>query len=76
MSTIFHYWVGNITGYVFSTENKCPILKPTERMKYLGYTESMGWPKKMNTGRLLKKPHGSKGEKRQIRRQRKLRKKS
>jgi len=36
--------------------NVCPVTKPKERLKYIGFTEDTGWPKKMNTGRLLHKP--------------------
>ncbi len=52
---IYHIWVGKI-GYVWSTEKKCPVKDDIKMgMKYMGYTSDVGWPKKMNTGRLLYK---------------------
>jgi len=54
--TKYHFWLGNLTGYVFSAKKECPVLNPPDRLKYLGYTYDVGWPKKMNTGRLLQKP--------------------
>jgi len=54
--TVYHYWVGNITGYVFSTGDTCPLTKPPDRLKYMGTTTDVMWPKKMSTGRLLFKP--------------------
>ena len=65
----YHYWIGNKTGLILSSSKECPILKPIERIKYLGYTEDVTWPKKMNTGRIIYKP-----TKKAIRRQKKLRK--
>lgn len=69
MGQKLHFWVGNKTGYVFGTSETCPIRKPLDRLKYMGFTEDAGWPKKMNTGRLLHKPDGK-----TVRRQKKLRK--
>lgn len=67
---IYHFWVGNISGYIISTNSQCPTSinnKVTnERLKYLGYSSDVGFPKKLNTGRLLINPARSKGEKRQI----------
>ena len=52
----YHYWVGNITGCIFSTSNVCPVKnQKIDRLKYMGYTSDTGWPKKMNTGRILYK---------------------
>lgn len=62
----YHYWVGNITGYVFSTGNVCPILKPPDRMKYMGTTEDIMWPKRMNTGRILYKSKKPKKRKKKL----------
>lgn len=53
---VYHFWVGNKTGYIFSTSKVCPIQRPKERLKYLGFTQDFGWPKKMNTGRILYRP--------------------
>lgn len=56
-----HFWVGNKTGYVTSTalvgtKPNCPITKSKDRLKYLGFSATVGWPKVLNTGRLLRKP--------------------
>ena len=56
MGIKMYYWLGCKTGYVMSSVNVCPVTKPKERLKYIGFTEDTGWPKKMNTGRLLHKP--------------------
>jgi len=53
----FHYWVGVKSGYVMaSNKDFKPPKRTGERMKYMGWTYSSGWPKKMNTGRILHKP--------------------
>lgn len=53
----YYFWVGNKTGYTWSWNiNTVPKPKKGERLKYLGWTTDTGWPKRMNTGRLLKKP--------------------
>lgn len=57
MGSKLHYWVGCKTGYVMSSSVDCHIKKPIDRLKYLGFTEDIGWPKKMNTGRILYKPN-------------------
>ena len=69
MATQMHYWVGNRSGYVMSTTKECPLKQPSDRLKYMGHTECMGWPKKMSTGRVLHKPIG-----RKLRKYKKLRK--
>ena len=56
MKIRYHIWVGNKTGYVFSSSNLAPVRKPKERLKYMGTTTDIGWPKKMSTGRILYKP--------------------
>lgn len=66
---IYHYWVGNISGVVFSTSPVCPQKNPLDRLKYIGYSEDMGWPKRMNTGRLFHK--GNAKTKKALRRKRK-----
>jgi hypothetical protein len=55
--SIYHIWLGKITGYVFSS-NKSEPIKNGEKLKYMGFTSDIGWPKKMNTGRLIHKPNG------------------
>lgn len=52
--TVFHIWVGHKLGYCFSSAKKPPIKKGV-RLKYMGSTTDMGWPKKMSTGRVLYK---------------------
>ncbi len=56
-ATIYHIWLGEITGYVFSSHKVQPI-KKGEKLKYMGFTCDIGWPKTMNTGRLIHKPSG------------------
>lgn len=54
----YHFWVGNKSGYVWAMLKSYKLNpKEGERFKYLGYTSDIGWPKKMNTGRLLHKPN-------------------
>lgn len=67
MKETYFFWVGNKTGYVFSTNGVCPILKPKERLKYLGFTTDTGFPKRMNTGRLLHRPNYKSKKKRKKR---------
>jgi len=52
-----YIWV-NKDGFVYSSDKKFPILKQRKgyEYKYLGWTTSIGWPKKMNTGRVLYEP--------------------
>ena len=50
-----HYWVGNISGIVSANTKKCPLLKPPDRLKYVGWTTDIQWPLVMNTGRMLHK---------------------
>ena len=50
-----YYWVGLIEGVVMSANSNCPIMKPRGKLHYMGWTESIGWPKLMNTGRVLHK---------------------
>lgn len=55
--TKYYFWLGVRTGYVWScTLNYFPPKKLNERLKYMGFTYDIGWPKKMNTGRLIHKP--------------------
>lgn len=65
----YHFWVGNISGYIISSTPQCPTdivnKKTKERLKYLGFSSDVGFPKKLNTGRMLISPHGTKGEKKQ-----------
>jgi len=57
METKFYFWVGNKSGYQWTCDfNSKPKPKKGERLKYLGYATELGWPKKLNTGRLLYKP--------------------
>lgn len=52
-----HYWVSKTYGLTSSTTNVCPVKHPYGgKMKYLGFTDDVSWPKKLNTGRLLHKP--------------------
>lgn len=71
-----HFWVGNISGYIVSSSSQCPTStynKTTgERLKYLGYSTDVGFPKKLNTGRILVNPHGTKGEKKQVARRKRM----
>jgi hypothetical protein len=64
--TEYHFWVSSRYGYVWALKKdyQTTILK-IARMKYLGFTNDLGWPKKMNTGRILHKP-SYKSRKKQI----------
>lgn len=54
---VYHYWVSLQHGYLFSTSKECPLTRISKvKIKYMGFTSDLGWPKKMNTGRLLCKP--------------------
>lgn len=55
-SNILYYFVGK-SGYVFSTRKDFLKKGGKDRYKYMGFTTDAGWPKKMNTGRLLHKPN-------------------
>lgn len=49
-----HIWLGNITGLIISYSERFTAIKiKEERYKYMGYTDSVGYPKVMNTGRVL-----------------------
>lgn len=49
-----HFWVGNKSGYLWSYFiNAKPKPKKGERLKYLGFTFDVGFPKTMNTGRII-----------------------
>ena len=53
----YYFWVGNKSGVIWAMR-KDYELRPIngERFKYLGWTKDVGYPKKMNTGRVLIKP--------------------
>lgn len=58
-----YIWVSHKIGYVTGTSEKCPILEDggvIGKLKYMGYTETVGWPKVMNTGRILHNQYGNK----------------
>lgn len=54
----YYFWLGVKTGYIFNTVERCPVVKkrPEETLRYVGFTFDIGWPKRMNTGRILYKP--------------------
>ena len=49
----YYIFVGKF-GYTISTDPVCHIRN--RKNKCMGYTHDIGWPKKMNTGRVLFKP--------------------
>lgn len=54
---VYHFWVGNKSGYIWALTKQYQLFPVKgERMKYLGFTKDLGWPKKMNTGRVIHKP--------------------
>jgi hypothetical protein len=54
METKFYFWVGNKSGYLWTCDfNSKPKPKKGERLKYLGWTTTVGFPKVLNTGRIL-----------------------
>lgn len=60
---VYHIWVGKI-GYVWSTTKVCPVKNSMlQSMKYLGFTSDNGFPKRLNTGRLLHKNTNNKVKK-------------
>jgi hypothetical protein len=52
---VYHFWVGKRTGYAISSSKDSPH-KKGEKLKYMGFSSDSGWPKKMNTGRMMHKP--------------------
>jgi len=66
--TKYYFWVGNKSGYIWScTLNYKLNPKKKERLKYLGWTHDLGWPKRMNTGRILYKPSALDYKKKKLR---------
>lgn len=59
-----HFWVSWKYGYVFGNSAELPVKNSTGTYRYMGYTFDIGWPKKMNTGRLLHKPRFTKDKNR------------
>jgi len=53
---ILYYWVGSKSKLVFSYSKKAPRTVFKERLRYVGWTEDLLWPKKMSTGRMLHHP--------------------
>lgn len=53
--SVMHYWVNTKVGYVMSSTTTCPVKSEKYKMKYIGFTEDIGWPKRMNTGRVFYK---------------------
>ena len=49
-----HVWISRF-GYRFSSTRNYPV-STMDKMKYIGHTTDMKWPKKMNTGRVLFEP--------------------
>ena len=65
---MIHYWVSKTYGITSSSTNVCPVKHPYGgKIRYLGFTEDVSWPKKLNTGRLLHKCVGE--AKKKIKRQ-------
>lgn len=57
-NTKYYFWVGNKSGYIWSSIKDYKLVPiGGERLKYLGFSYEMGWPKKLNTGRVLFKPN-------------------
>lgn len=52
--SVQHYWLTK-DEFIMSSSKKCPLLKHSKkhRIKYIGFTSDIGWPKKMNTGRIF-----------------------
>lgn len=57
---IMHVYIGSKSGVMVNYKKQSPIrtrgVKLFERVRYLGTTEDMGWPKKLSSGRILHKP--------------------
>lgn len=53
--SIYYFWIGKKTGYAISSTKESPRRKG-EKLKYMGFSSDVGWPKKMNTGRVMYKP--------------------
>lgn len=49
-----HVWVTS-EGIVVSSDKVCPALNPHRKMKckYLGHSKDLGWPKKLDNGRII-----------------------
>lgn len=56
MKVIQYIWVGKKHGVIISSSSKCPLNYGRKKISYLGFTEDCGYPKKLNTGRILYKP--------------------
>ena len=70
--TKYHYWLSCRMGFVWALRKDYELYpEKGNRYKYLGFTYDLGWPKKMNTGRLLHKPT-DKARKRQRKARKKL----
>lgn len=52
-TNVYHFWIGTHEGVIMSTSNKCPLLKHASKMKYMGTSSDIGYPKKLSTGRML-----------------------
>lgn len=52
----YYIWVAKKTGVIMSTTPVCPIRSNYDKISYMGYTYDLGYPKKMNTGRIIKAP--------------------
>lgn len=54
IKTKYYVWVGSKSGLIqHSGYNFKPRSKGGERLKYMGWTYDFGFPKRMNTGRIL-----------------------
>ena len=53
MKQRYYIWISKRSGLIVSTSNTPPTRKDNS-LKYMGFTyDILGWPKRMNTGRVL-----------------------
>ena len=51
-----HIWISQRRGVLIRMSKKKSPSAHGDRLKYMGWTNNAGWPKKLNTGRILHYP--------------------
>jgi hypothetical protein len=65
-----YIWLSSKTGIISTTSEKCPVTNGSA--KCLGYTFEIGYPKRLNTGRIIYKNTNSKKWNKQFKKRKKL----
>lgn len=58
-----YIWVSTKVGLITTTSNTCPVTNG--KAKCLGYSFDIGYPKRLNTGRIIFKNYNNKSWKKQ-----------